>query len=133
MTFADRITNGMATFRFLFVYLAFNLAWCTLGALGVWVWKFDPYPFVFLNFVIGLFGNITSIIIMISQSAQARRDEKRMRKLENLEEGQAQQLRYLPAIAAGLVDFRDNMSNHLTDMQNSINELRQQQKAKGKK
>ena len=80
-TFADRVSDGMASFGGSWSFLlSFSLL------LAVWmgynVWRgdpvaFDPYPFILLNLVLSTIAAVQAPIIMMSQKRQEQKDRLR--------------------------------------------------------
>ena len=59
---ADRIRNGMGSWPFVFVSLAFLAGW-TLGNRNV---GFDPYPFILLNLLLSCLAAMQGAILLIA-------------------------------------------------------------------
>ncbi len=81
ITPADRAADIIATFggswKFIGISVSILLIW-----MGVNTWlllssAFDPYPFVFLNLVLGIVTSLQAPIIMMSQNRQAQKDRLR--------------------------------------------------------
>ena len=57
--------------------------WLNLGVFAIWIainealFKFDPYPFTFLLFIVSLEAIFLSILILISQNMAAAENERR--------------------------------------------------------
>ena len=60
-----------------------NFLWVNLAVFAVWIvlneglFKFDPYPFTFLLFLVSLEAIFLSILILISQNMAAQENERR--------------------------------------------------------
>jgi uncharacterized membrane protein len=81
-TTLDRISDGITTFvgsiQFIFAHVVFFGAWVVLN--NPWVlgrYAFDPYPYIFLNFVLGLEAVFLGTFVLMSQDRQNRQDEQR--------------------------------------------------------
>ena len=64
---ADKIADFVGSVKFVISLVIFITIWCISGQLL----DFDPYPYVFLNLVLGIFLAIVSTFIMISQNRQS--------------------------------------------------------------
>jgi CRP/FNR family cyclic AMP-dependent transcriptional regulator len=80
MTFSDRLADGIAEFggswTFIIITVAFMALWMLLNGFlhGA---AFDPYPFVFLLFVLNILQAFQAPIIMMSQNRQSLKDRLR--------------------------------------------------------
>ena len=81
LTFADRAADVIAEFGGSWKFIIF-----TLVLFGIWmaanVWMltkpaFDPYPFTFLNLILGVMAALQAPIIMMSQNREAKKDRLR--------------------------------------------------------
>ena len=78
---ADRAADLIATFggSWKFIGLSLLMLFVWMG-MNIWYLKtqaFDPYPFVFLNLVLGMITSLQAPIIMMSQNRQAQKDRLR--------------------------------------------------------
>lgn len=62
------------TVAFMWLNVAVFVAWIALNEV---VWKFDPYPFTFLLFIVSLEAIFLAILILISQNMSAEENERR--------------------------------------------------------
>ena len=62
------------TVAFMWLNVAVFAAWIAFNESG---WKFDPYPFTFLLFVVSLEAIFLSVLILISQNMSAEENERR--------------------------------------------------------
>jgi uncharacterized membrane protein len=65
---ADRMRNGMGSWRFVFAFFAFMIAWAVVnslfhlgGANG-----FDPYPYILLNLFLSMLAGIQAAALLIA-------------------------------------------------------------------
>ena len=81
LTFADRAADVIAEFGGSWKFIIL-----TLVLFGIWmaanVWMltrpaFDPYPFTFLNLILGIMAALQAPIIMMSQNREAKKDRLR--------------------------------------------------------
>lgn len=49
-------------------------AWITLNCMGLFVWHWDPYPFVFLNLAFSAFAFYSAPLILMAQNRAAEHD-----------------------------------------------------------
>jgi len=70
---SDTITNFTGSMRFIIAHLILFSIWFVLNTL--WLYgplKFDPYPFTFLNLVLGVEAVLLGTFVLMSQSRQNR-------------------------------------------------------------
>ena len=76
----QKIADWLATFAgswgFIFFVIIFIILWTLVNAYEL-ITKFDPYPFVFLNLVLGIITAILAPIILMSQNRETQRDRLR--------------------------------------------------------
>ena len=81
MTFADRAADKIAEFggswKFIIASITFTLFWIFLNTWLLLDKTFDPYPYVLLNLVLGIFCGLQAPVIMMSQNRQAHKDRLR--------------------------------------------------------
>jgi uncharacterized membrane protein len=74
--FEEKLGNQIGSWRFLFLLLITIFAWILWNNFTPF--RFDPYPYIFLNFVLSVFAALTAPIIMLAQNKAAKRDRKIM-------------------------------------------------------
>jgi uncharacterized membrane protein len=81
LTFADRAADTIAEFggswKFIIASIAFTLFWIFVNTWLLLDKRFDPYPYVLLNLVLGIFCGLQAPVIMMSQNRQAHKDRLR--------------------------------------------------------
>jgi CRP/FNR family cyclic AMP-dependent transcriptional regulator len=81
LTLADRAADVIAEFGGSWKFIAFFIALVAFWiALNTWMLLdkgFDPYPYVFLNLVLGIIVSLQAPIILMSQNRQAHKDRLR--------------------------------------------------------
>jgi uncharacterized membrane protein len=81
MTVADKMADGIAEFggswTFILITVAFMALWMVLNLVVFRNQGFDPYPFVFLLFVLNILQAFQAPIIMMSQNRQGGKDRLR--------------------------------------------------------
>jgi len=64
---ADRMRNGMGSWTFIAVFLAFMAAWAIIN-LTARAW--DPYPFILLNLFLSMLAGLQGAILLIAAKRQ---------------------------------------------------------------
>lgn len=64
---ADRMRNGMGSWTFIGVFLAFMALWSVLN-LTAQAW--DPYPFILLNLFLSMIAGLQGAILLIAAKRQ---------------------------------------------------------------
>lgn len=70
---ADVTTKWVGSWTFIFLLFVFMAAWMYLNVMMV-INRWDPYPFILLNFVLSTLAAIQAPIILMSQNRAADRD-----------------------------------------------------------
>jgi len=70
---SDTITEWFGSWAFIIVLTIFMAIWMAMNSLML-IYKWDPYPFILLNFVLSALSAIQAPIILMSQNRQAERD-----------------------------------------------------------
>lgn len=76
-TIADKIAEFGGSWGFILIFFIFVLIWCCFNTYVLSSKSFDPYPYVFLNLVLGCIASIQAPIIMMSQNRTSELDRKR--------------------------------------------------------
>lgn len=76
-TIADGVASSIGSWNFIIIQAVLMAAWIVLNTAGWFIWKWDLYPFVFLNLAMSAEAAFTAPIIMISQNRQASREKAR--------------------------------------------------------
>lgn len=74
---ADQTAASIGSWGFIIAQAALMAVWFILNTAGWFVWKWDLYPFVFLNLAMSAEAAFSAPIIMMSQNRQATKDRKR--------------------------------------------------------
>lgn len=69
LSVADRITRGIATWRFIILFNVGIAVWA-VGNAAYGTKALDPFPFVFLNLMLSWLAGVQAPLIMISQRRQ---------------------------------------------------------------
>lgn len=86
---AERFTRFMGTPNFLIYLSVFIALWASWNFFGVARYRWDPYPWIFLNLMLSLQASYAAPLILLAQNRQADRDrvqaeEDRARDERNL-------------------------------------------------
>ena len=77
LTFGQRIADHVAAFGgswpFIFLFAVALTGWMAMNVVAML--RFDPYPFILLNLVLGIVTALQAPIIMMSQNRQAAKDK----------------------------------------------------------
>lgn len=73
---ADRVTKWAGSWSFILILSLLLIIWFLINVYEL-VYKFDPYPFVFLNLILGMINVILAPIILMSQNRESQRDRVR--------------------------------------------------------
>lgn len=73
---ADSVAKLVGSWKFIIGQTIFLLAWITVNILAL-SWHWDPYPFIFLNLIVGFQAAYTAPLIMMSENRSAERDRKK--------------------------------------------------------
>ena len=76
LTLADRIAAIGGSWGYVFGFAIFVVGWITVQ----YFWAFDPYPFVFLNLLIGCLAALQAPIILMSANNQEKVERAAMEK-----------------------------------------------------
>src|SRR5579871_6628565 len=84
---ADRVTEFSGSWPFIIWFVVLCMVW--IGVNLVEGLKFDPYPFLFLNWVLTVVSTFQNPLIMLSQNRQnemdAAKTEEILQRLEDLQ------------------------------------------------
>ena len=70
---ADKVANGMGSWRFIILQTILVVIWMGLNVLG-FIQHWDAYPFILLNLLFSTQAAYAAPIIMMSQNRQSQRD-----------------------------------------------------------
>lgn len=71
---ADKVANGMGSWRFIIWQTIIVAIWMILNIILVVTHRWDPYPFILLNLVFSTQAAYAAPIIMMAQNRQSERD-----------------------------------------------------------
>ena len=73
-TFADKVANFTGSWKFIYGFLGFVGIW---SLMNITFLRIDPYPFQFLNLILGIFAALAAPLIMMSQNREQAEDRQR--------------------------------------------------------
>ncbi|HRY82135.1 MAG TPA: DUF1003 domain-containing protein [Candidatus Moranbacteria bacterium] len=73
---ADKIAQIVGSWKFIIFQSILFALWIILN-ISAWINHWDPYPFIFLNLILGLQSCYTAPIILMSENRQAERDRRK--------------------------------------------------------
>jgi len=73
---SDKLTKFIGSWTFILMLNAIFLLWIIANVI-FYIEKWDPYPFILLNLVVGVLAAVQAPIIMMSQNRQEKRDRIR--------------------------------------------------------
>ena len=71
---ADAVASGMGSWNFIIGQSTILVVWIILNSIALFIWKWDPYPFIALNLLLSCQAAYAAPIIMMSQNRQAQKD-----------------------------------------------------------
>ena len=74
---ADKISEIAGSWTFIFISIAFLIAWMIINTIILKENKIDPYPFILLNLILSCISALQAPIIMISQNRASKKDSLR--------------------------------------------------------
>ena len=74
---ADAISRFVGSMMFVYLHVIWFGAWILMGTVLPKPWRFDPFPFTFLTFVVSLEAIFLSTFILISQNHEERLANRR--------------------------------------------------------
>jgi uncharacterized membrane protein len=72
--FAEKFARNMGTAKFLVYMTVFVLFWVTVNVIGIFGYKWDIYPFIFLTLILSLQASYAAPLILLAQNRQTDRD-----------------------------------------------------------
>jgi len=73
---ADKLTEFAGSWTFIFSLLIFVAIWMSLNIL-MFIYRWDPYPFILLNFILSCLAALQAPVILMSQNRSNQRDRIR--------------------------------------------------------
>lgn len=67
---ADRLRNGMGSWRFVGIFIAVMIVWAIVNVVGIGGLRWDPYPFILLNLFLSMLAGLQGAILLIAARRQ---------------------------------------------------------------
>ncbi|KRE91100.1 MULTISPECIES: DUF1003 domain-containing protein [unclassified Arthrobacter] len=67
---ADTLRNGMGSWPFVGIFLAFMAAWAALNSYVLAANAWDPYPYILLNLFLSMLAGLQGAILLIAAKRQ---------------------------------------------------------------
>jgi len=113
----DRVSDKIAQFggswTFILSFLGFLILWMIFNSLALFVFHFDPYPFILLNLILSSIAAIQAPIIMMSQNRQAEKDRERAELDYQINVKSEKEIRLLQEKVDHLMDEHHAMFEHI--------------------
>jgi uncharacterized membrane protein len=126
--FAEVFARFMGTARFIGYMTVVVLVWITLNVVGLYGFRFDPYPFILLNLFFSTQASYAAPLILLAQNRQADRDRLTMEEDRRRAAMQKADTEYLSReiaalrIALGEVATRDFVRSELGRLLEELDE-----------
>ncbi len=72
--FAEAFARFLGTARFLAYMTVFVILWITFNVVGLFGFRWDPYPFILLNLIFSTQASYAAPLILLAQNRQEARD-----------------------------------------------------------
>lgn len=72
--FSEQFATFMGTPKFILYMTLFVIVWITINLVGIYGYKFDPYPFILLNLAFSTQASYAAPLILLAQNRQEQRD-----------------------------------------------------------
>jgi uncharacterized membrane protein len=73
-SFAEKFARYMGTAKFLVYMTVFVMFWIGVNVVGIFGFKWDIYPFIFLTLILSLQASYAAPLILLAQNRQTDRD-----------------------------------------------------------
>jgi uncharacterized membrane protein len=76
-TVSDRIARFAGSLGFVSAHLLLFAGWAAWNELAAEAWRFDPYPYGLLTFIVSMEGVLIATFVLIAQNRLGRRTDRR--------------------------------------------------------
>jgi uncharacterized membrane protein len=73
----ERVSRVAGTMGFVLVHVLLVAGWTAWNGLAASSWRFDPYPYGLLTFIVSMEGVLIATFVLIAQNRMSRRDQER--------------------------------------------------------
>ena len=126
--FAEVFARFMGTARFIAYMTVFVIVWISINIIGLYGFRFDPYPFILLNLFFSTQASYAAPLILLAQNRQTDRDRLTMDEDRRRAAMQKADTEYLSReiaalrIALGEVSTRDFVRSELGKLVEELDE-----------
>ena len=71
---ADQVSGALGSWRFIIIQSVLLLAWAAVNFWGLFVKRWDPYPFILLNLVLSFQATYAGPIVLLAGNRHAQKD-----------------------------------------------------------
>jgi uncharacterized membrane protein len=71
---ADKLAAGMGSWPFIIIQSVLLLIWVAINFYGLFVKRWDPYPFILLNLLLSLQATYAGPIVLLAGNRQSQKD-----------------------------------------------------------
>ena len=71
---ADRLAAGMGSWPFIIIQSILLLIWVAINFYGLFIKRWDPYPFILLNLLLSLQATYAGPIVLLAGNRQSQKD-----------------------------------------------------------
>jgi uncharacterized membrane protein len=71
---ADQVSAALGSWRFIIIQSTFLLAWAAVNYYGLFIYHWDPYPFILLNLVLSFQATYAGPIVLLAGNRHAQKD-----------------------------------------------------------
>ena len=71
---ADQVSAALGSWRFIIIQSVLLLAWAAVNFWGLFVKRWDPYPFILLNLVLSFQATYAGPIVLLAGNRHAQKD-----------------------------------------------------------
>jgi len=72
---ADRAAEGIGSWNFLIIQSGLIAIWVSINVYGLFVARWDPYPFILLNLMLSVQAAYAAPVLMLAGVRQAKKDQ----------------------------------------------------------
>lgn len=123
---SDYLTNMVGSWTFIIALLVIMALWMVLNVWFIIGGRWDPYPFILLNFVLSTLAAIQAPIILMSQNREAERDRLEAKydyEVNQKAEAEIEDMQHdLDEIKIMIKDLHEQMLSNLEEIDANLEE-----------
>ena len=126
--FAEKFARYMGTAQFLVYMTGFVVFWVTVNVIGIFGFKWDVYPFIFLTLILSLQASYAAPLILLAQNRQESRDKVIAEQDRQVNSRAHADMEFLARevaslrMAVGEVATRDFLRSELRSLRDDLND-----------